>query len=83
MARSIKNNPPRIFVVTMNSTNTGSFIVHSFGDTLESVNGSDFNISESAEQKSSAFLSTHSNSKIMDGAKTTEEAIEMANKGRS
>lgn len=72
MAKLTKNSENRIFVAVQ----TGSLSIVPFNDTLESIDGGEVNITESAEQKSTAFINATRGAVLVDGAMSVEDAIQ-------
>lgn len=76
MARSTREGIRRLWVAYRPKQND-TLQVQGFADTYESVNGGPHTVVETAEQKS-AVVATQYGGRVMVGATTAQEAIEMA-----
>ena len=78
MARSTKTGEKKIWVAFRHPTNK-TLSVQGFGDKCESTDSwRTFTIIETAEQASKAFVRSTPGAKIIENAKTAEEAIALA-----
>lgn len=81
MARLTKNSEKRLWVAARHPVNR-TLSVCGFEDILTSIDGRNFVVSETAEQRAQVLLNSNPVSRIMAGAKTAGEAIDQARSER-